>query len=325
MGDGFAGFIGSDLSMQAVYRIIQQAARSRATVFITGESGTGKEVCAEAVHASSARGHGPFVPLNCGAIPRELIESEIFGHVKGAFTGAIAGRDGAALRAHGGTLFLDEICELDPALQIKLLRFLQTGVVTRVGSDDSTKVDVRIICATNRDPAAEVEGGRLREDLFYRLHVVPIQMPPLRERGSDVLLIGRHFLERFSREEGKNFTRFSPEAEDILRKGRWPGNVRQLQNVVRNVTVLHDGETVLPAMLPQGLAADADRGRVAVTEAPRPLPARSTIRPLALIEREAIETAIAACDGNLTEAAIRLGINVSTVHRKRQAWLAATG
>jgi len=319
--DSFAGFIGADLSMQALYRIIQQAARSQATVFITGESGTGKEVCAEAIHSLSARRRGPFVPVNCGAIPRDLLESEIFGHAKGAFTGAHVERDGAALRAHGGTLFLDEICELDTALQVKLLRFVQTGMVKKLGSDSAAKTDVRIICATNRDPLVELEAGRFREDLFYRLHVVPIQLPPLRERGRDVLLLARHFLVRFSREEGKRFAGFSPQAEEILLRGHWPGNVRQVENLVRSVTVLHDGEQVVPDMLPPGLTPDPAPARKA---APRMKP-QGNVRPLALIEREAIEAAIAACGGNLTEAAARLGINVSTIHRKRQAWLATGG
>jgi two-component system, repressor protein LuxO len=317
--DSFAGFIGADLSMQAIYRIIQQAARSQATVFIAGESGTGKEICAEAIHSLSTRSRGPFVPVNCGAIPKELLESEIFGHVKGAFTGAHAERDGAAARAHGGTLFFDEICELDIALQVKLLRFVQTGMVKKLGSDSAAKADVRIICATNRDPATELETGRFREDLFYRLHVVPIELPPLRERGRDVLLLARHFLARFSREEGRRFSGFSREAEEILLRGRWPGNVRQVENLVRNVTVLHDGELVLPDMLPPGLTPEPTPvGQAELRGKPV-----ADVRPLAVIEREAIEAAIAACGGNLTEAATRLGINVSTIHRKRQAWLAA--
>ena len=171
-------FIGSSAAMCGVFRMIEAAAPSRATVFITGESGTGKEICAEAIHRSSPRSQGPFVALNCAAIPRDLMESELFGHVKGAFTGAIATRDGAASRSDTGTLFLDEIGEMDLGLQGKLLRFLQTGLVQKVGSDTATKVDIRVICATNRDPLRDVEEGRFREDLYYRLHVVPIHLPP---------------------------------------------------------------------------------------------------------------------------------------------------
>jgi two-component system, repressor protein LuxO len=321
--NGFEGFIGASLPMQGVYTIVARTARSRASVFLTGESGTGKEVCAHAIHNRSAMSRGPFVPLNCGAIPKELIESEIFGHVKGAFTGAVADREGAAARAHGGTLFLDEICEMDAALQVKLLRFVQTGVVQKVGSDSSTKVDVRIVCATNRDPLAEVEAGRFREDLYYRLHVVPIDMPPLRERGDDVLLIARHFLGQFGAEEHKRFEGFSRDAEAVLGAYRWPGNVRQLQNVVRTITVLQEGGLVTAAMLPRELRA-AEPAAVAPAPAPTtPLPqAKPAIRSLATVEREAIENAILLCNGNLTEAAKYLDINVSTIHRKRQGWLA---
>ncbi len=325
-GDHFEGFVGSDLSMQALYRMIDQAAKSRATVFITGESGTGKEVCAEAIHRRSDRASAPFVALNCGAIPKDLIESEIFGHVRGAFTGATSDRDGAAARADGGTLFLDEICEMDLALQTKLLRFLQTGVVQKVGSDRAAKADLRIVCATNRDPLAEVQGGRFREDLYYRLHVVPLHIPPLRERGEDVLLIARYFLALFGEEEGRRFAGLSPEVEAVFTEYRWPGNVRQLQNVIRNVVVLHDGETVARAMLPAPLKDMAPVAAVQPMAAPSSTPAatglsaRARIRPLDQVEREAIESAIAACGGNMTEAARCLGISVKTIYRKRQEW-----
>ena len=324
--DKFEGFIGADLSMQAVYRVIDLAAKSRSTVFITGESGTGKEVCAEAIHRRGSRRAGAFVALNCGAVPKELMESEIFGHVKGAFTGATADREGAASRADGGTLFLDELCEMDLALQVKLLRFVQTGMVQPVGSDKSRKVDARIICATNRNPLAEVETGRFREDLYYRLHVIPIQLPALRERGSDVLLLARHFLAEFSREEGRRFQGFSPEAEARLCASPWPGNVRQLQNVIRQTVVVHDGDLVTEAMLPADI--DGERpAEAARTAKPAPVSASTAaaadeIVPLAQLERQAIEHAIELCGGNMTEAAIRLGVNVSTIYRKRQSWAA---
>ena len=325
LGGGFEGFIGADLSMQAVYRVIDLAAKSRSTVFITGESGTGKEVCAEAIHRRGAHRDGAFVAINCGAVPKELMESEIFGHVKGAFTGATADRDGAAVRADGGTLFLDELCEMDLALQVKLLRFVQTGVVQPVGSDKSRKVDARIICATNRTPLAEVEAGRLREDLYYRLHVLPIQLPPLRERGGDVLLLARHFLADVSREEGRHFQGFSPEAEARLCASPWPGNVRQLQNVIRQAVVVHDGDLVTEAMLPDlegERQSEAPRAAKPAAAPPAQAPAGAAeIVPLALLERRAIERAIELCGGNMTEAAIRLGVNVSTIYRKRQSWL----
>jgi len=252
-GQSYFGFIGGSPQMQAVYRLVDSAAPSKATVFITGESGTGKEVCAEAIHRRSPRSGGPFVAINCAAIPKDLMESEIFGHVKGAFTGATAEHAGAAIQANGGTLFLDEICEMDLSLQAKLLRFLQTGMVKKVGSEKLEPVDVRIVCATNRDPYAEVQAGRFREDLFYRLQVISIELPPLRERGEDVLLIARAFLAKFSKEEGRTFRDFGADAAKIIRDYQWPGNVRQLLNVVRNVVVLNDGEEVQPFMFPPPL------------------------------------------------------------------------
>jgi len=326
----FEGFIGADLSMQAIYRVITLAAKSRSTVFITGESGTGKEICAEAIHRRSPRRNGAFVALNCGAVPKELMESEIFGHVKGAFTGATTDRDGAATRADGGTLFLDELCEMDPALQVKLLRFVQTGAVQPVGSDAVRKPDVRIICATNRTPLIEVEAGRLREDLYYRLHVLPIELPPLRERGSDVLLLARHFLAAFSREEGRRFRGFAPDAEARLCACHWPGNVRQLQNVIRQIVVVHDGDLVSGAMLPADFdcerPVEGERAAPPPPAAPTSMAAagrKDAIVPLAELERRAIEQAIELCGGNMTEAAARLGVNVSTIYRKRQGWAKA--
>jgi two-component system repressor protein LuxO len=316
-------FIGGSLAMQAVYRIIDSAAASKASVFITGESGTGKELCADALHRRSPRRAGPFVALNCAALPRELIESEIFGHVKGAFTGATSDREGAAKRAHNGTLFLDEICEMDLALQAKLLRFLQTGTVQRVGSDRSDAVDIRVVCATNRDPAAEVKAGRFREDLFYRLQVIPIELPPLREREDDVLLLARHFLERYGREEKRSFNGFSADAEAALRRHDWPGNVRELQNVIRNVAVLNQGGTVTADMLPANLRKAAP---AAQASAPPPAAASRSeapsrqIRPLWQVERETIEAAIKACDGNVPRAAALLEVSPSTIYRKLQAW-----
>ncbi|ALG70233.1 ATPase AAA [Azospirillum thiophilum] len=328
----YHGFIGSSLAMQAVYRIVDSAASSRATVFITGESGTGKEVCAEAIHRQSQRAARPFIAINCGAIPKDLMESEIFGHVKGSFTGAVSDREGAAARADGGTLFLDEICELAPDLQTKLLRFIQTGTFTPVGGSKLEKVDLRIVCATNRDPLREVEEGRFREDLYYRLHVIPIHLPPLREREDDVLEIARHYLAEFAQEEKKGFNRFSPEAEQALRHYHWPGNVRQLQNVVRIVAVLQDGDTVTAEMLPSPLgtpphAASASPPAsppAAAAPVPRPHvpPSPDSIKPLWEVEKDAIEDAIAACDGNIPRAAALLQISASTIYRKRLAWQA---
>ena len=252
--DRFVSFVGRSPAMQTVYQTLQSAAGSDATVFVRGESGTGKELCAEALHKLSPRKNGPHVTLNCAAIPRDLLESEIFGHVKGAFTGATRDRKGAAMRANGGTLFLDEICEMDLSLQSKLLRFLQERTIQRVGDDVIHASDVRIVCATNRDPMAEVRAGRFREDLFYRLHVVPLILPPLRDRGDDVMLISEHFLQQFAEEDGKTFAGFDEEARQTLMAYGWPGNVRQLQNVIRNIVVMNAGGLVSRAMLPAELS-----------------------------------------------------------------------
>lgn len=331
--DQYFGFVGSSLPMQAVYRIIDSAAASKATIFITGESGTGKEVCAQAVHQRSPRRNKPFIAINCAAIPRDLMESEIFGHVKGAFTGAVAEREGAAARAHGGTLFLDEICEMDLDLQSKLLRFVQTGSFVKVGGAETEKVDVRFICASNKDPLKEVEGGRFREDLYYRLHVIPIHLPPLRDRDEDVLAIARYFLGLFAKEEGKHFQDFVSEVEAVLRSYHWPGNVRQLQNVLRNIVVLNDGETVTLDMLPPPLNT-IEPGPRPPRAAGTPVPSRPSptgdgsaegIRPLWRVEKDTIEEAIRLCQGNIPKAAAHLGISASTIYRKRMAWQSGGG
>lgn len=328
--DHFANFIGRSLPMQATYRIIQSAAPSNATVFITGESGTGKELCAEALHRQSRRASGPFVAINCAAIPRDMLESEIFGHSKGAFTGAISDRKGAVLQANGGTLFLDELCEMDLGLQAKMLRFLQTMTVQRVGEDQLRQVDVRIVCATNRDPQSEVAAGRFREDLFYRLHVVPIELPPLRDRDDDVLLIAREFLTRFAREDSKTFSGFSPEAETALRAYSWPGNVRQLQNVIRNVVVLGEGPLVRLADLPRELQATALIDRrpgtgpslvASVTGRMQDFSRSATvIEPLEITIRRIIQAAIDQCGGSIPRAAAALDVAPSTLYRRIQSW-----
>jgi two-component system repressor protein LuxO len=327
-------FIGNSPPMQAVYRILKSAAPTNATVFVTGESGTGKELCAEALHKLSKRREGPFVAVNCAAIPKDLLESEIFGHAKGAFTGAAADRKGAALQADGGTLFLDEVAEMDMALQSKLLRFLQEKTVQRVGEDTTRKADVRIVCATNRDPQTEVAAGRFREDLFYRLHVVPVELPPLRERDQDILIIARRFLEAFSKEDGKQFARFAPDVEALMLAHPWPGNVRQLQNVVRSIVVLHDGETVTANMPPRELGLTSSAARYAIPSsssspiadaapvvAPVAAPSQPIeIRPLEDVIRAAIEQAIKQCGGSIPKAAIALDVSPSTLYRRIQGW-----
>ena len=224
----FCGLIGRSLVMQGVFKSIEAAAPSKASVFITGETGTGKELVAQAVHEMSPRRRAKFVAINCGAIPKDLVESEIFGHVKGAFTGATADRIGAAELAEGGTLFLDELGELPIELQPKLLRFLQLGEYNRVGETAVRTSNIRIVAATNRDPMEAVRSGRLREDLYYRLHVIPVALPALRERGADTLLLAEQFLSRFAAEEDKRFDGFARDAEEWLVSHDWPGNVREL-------------------------------------------------------------------------------------------------
>ena len=318
-------FVGESPAMRDVYGKISSVARSTATVFITGESGTGKELCAQAIHERSGRAEGPFIALNCGAIPADLLESEVFGHLKGAFTGAISDKPGAAAAADRGTLFLDEICEMDLNLQTKLLRFLQTSQIQPVGATKPRKVDVRIVCATNRDPLEEVKAGRFREDLYYRLHVVPIHMPPLRDRGPDVVTIAETALRTFSAEEGKRFTGLSPEVADLFQRLPWPGNVRQLLNVLRNVVVLHDGPQVTLPMLPLELHHDAELGATVEVLTPRAPTAELSLdrlvgRPLAEIERLVIEATLARNDGSVPRAARVLDVSPSTLYRKLDAW-----
>ncbi|MCB1737269.1 MAG: sigma-54-dependent Fis family transcriptional regulator [Gammaproteobacteria bacterium] len=329
----YQGFVGASEIMRSVYRTIDNAAPSRASVFITGESGTGKEVCAEALHYKSPRAENAFVALNCAAIPRDLMESEVFGHVKGAFTGAVGHREGAASRANGGTLFLDEIAEMNLDLQAKLLRFIQTGSFQKVGSSKTETVDVRFICATNKDPLEMVRTGRFREDLYYRLHVIPLHLPPLRNRGEDVTQIAQHFLHLIAEEEGKDFQTFDDASLNLLRRYPWPGNVRELLNVMRNVVVLHSGHEVHADMFPpplndphqyyphHSIREPVSAGAVSPGQAASAEPMiTSAIRPLWRVERDAIEQAINACDGNIPRAAALLEISASTVYRKLQTW-----
>jgi len=337
-GRSFAGFIGDSVPMQAVYRLIRSASSSNATVFITGESGTGKEVCATAIHETSARAKHKLVPINCAAIPGDLMESEIFGHVKGAFTGATHDKIGAAQLADGGTLFLDEICEMSPHLQTKLLRFIQTGTFNPVGKAETVTVDTRFICATNRDPLEEVAAGRFREDLYYRLHVIPIAMPSLRDRGEDVVRIAEGFLREYAVEEGKELDSFSPSACEVLLEYGWPGNVRQLQNIIRHAVVFGEGTEVTAAMLraPVGhagagktpakapaQAAASTAGQTAPVAAPDPADLNAlaaAIRPLEDVERDAIEGAVSLCGGDVRKAAVFLGVSPATIYRKQKTW-----
>lgn len=316
----FHSMVGRSARMHAIFDTIRSAANSKASIFITGESGTGKELCAEAVHLESDRRHQPFIALNCAAIPRELLESELFGHVRGAFTGANKDRIGAAQRANGGTLFLDEIGELPIELQSKLLRFIQTQRLQPVGSNELIQVDVRFICATNRDPKEAVAQGLLREDLYYRLNVIPIHLPPLRERGDDALLIAREFLLDYAVEEQKQFERFSPAVEAVLASYPWPGNIRELSNVVRKMVVLNEGDSITPAMLPAELLQQRASSSQEPVKTISSAPAVAPIQPLWQTEKAAIEAAINACHGNIRSAAELLEVSPSTIYRKMERW-----
>ncbi|MEP3654741.1 MAG: sigma-54 dependent transcriptional regulator [Litorimonas sp.] len=327
------GFVGESTPMLAVYKMIENVANSNAAVFITGESGTGKEVTAQAIHKVSHRRNAPFIALNCAALPENLIESEIFGHVKGAFTGAHEARKGAASQANGGTLFLDEICEMDINLQAKLLRFLQTGQIKRVGSDWSEDVDVRIVCATNRNPMLEVAEKRFREDLFYRLDVLSIELPPLSHRGEDVILLAESFLRTYADEEGKQFKAISSEAKEMMLDYHWPGNIRELQNAIRKAAVVYDGVELEPHMFSLSakrsspvsdnykLIGMADNESIVTPQQSL----RTTVtldihQPMTTIEKNIIEAVIASCNGSIPKASQILQLSPSTIYRKREVW-----
>jgi two-component system response regulator PilR (NtrC family) len=299
----FAGMIGRSGPMQDVFGLVDKVAAARTTVLITGESGVGKELVARAVHAKSPRAEAAFVPVNCGAIPEGLIESELFGHVRGAFTGAQSDKDGLFQAAHGGTLFLDEIGELPIALQVKLLRAIQDRRIRAVGAVEDVEVDVRLVAATNRDLPEEVRAGRFREDLYYRLNVVQIRVPALRERRRDVLALAEHFLRRFGAEHGRSGLRLSTEAKRRLDEYSFPGNVRELENLIERAVALSTGEEVTLDALPVPLR----------TREPLPsggaLPAGFSLEThLAAIERELIDRALEEARGVKKDAAARLGL-----------------
>jgi DNA-binding NtrC family response regulator len=280
-------------------------------VLITGESGTGKELVAEALHQNSPRRNGPFMTVNMAAVPEHLVESELFGHVKGAFTGALAARTGRFEGAHGGTLFIDEIGDFALSSQAKLLRVLENHVVTPVGSNDDKQVDVRAIAATSRKLEEMVKDGRFREDLYYRLNVVTIHLPALRERREDIPLLAAHFLKLFGEAHGKANLQLDPGLMEFLENFSWPGNVRQLRNVIENMVVLSRGDLLTVDNLPAQLEADPliDSGRVS-----------SGPTSLVALQRSAVEKALVECNGHRTRAAEALGISVRTLQRKLKAW-----
>jgi DNA-binding NtrC family response regulator len=295
--------VGSSPPMQQVFEIVDQVAPSKATVLITGESGTGKELVANAIHQRSPRANGPFIKLHCAALAESLLESELFGHERGAFTGAMARKDGRFQMADGGTLFLDEIGEISPAIQVKLLRFLQEHELERVGGNQTIRVDVRVIAATNRNLAEAVAKGQFREDLYYRLNVVALEMPPLRDRRTDIPALAKFFLEKYARANDKAIEDFAPATLELLANYDWPGNVRELENAIERAVVLASTTLLEPKHLPPSVQ-------------PRPTQSNLPSLPgatMAELERFAIIETLKATGGSTSKAADILGISVRTI------------
>ncbi len=308
----FENIVGDDPRMQAVYALIQDVAGTNTSVLIEGESGTGKELIAQAIHYASPRSRRPLVKVNCVTLSESLLESELFGHEKGAFTGAITAKRGLFEVADGGTLFLDEIGEMSLSTQVKLLQFLQDGTFRRVGGTQNLEVDIRVIAATNRDLKAMVAQGSYREDLYYRLHVFPISLPPLRERKGDIPKLARHFLQRFTQEMGKSIRGFTPAALSILERHSWPGNVRELENAIERAAVLCKGpqvdEDTLSFLKPvQALHSEIETSESVVASLQERVDA---------FERKLLKEALDSCNGNRSQAARRLGINRTTLLAK---------
>jgi DNA-binding NtrC family response regulator len=297
------GLIGESEPMRQVFDSILKAAGATATILITGESGTGKELVARAIHYRSPRAASPFVPVNCGGIPQELLESELFGHLKGAFTGAIETRAGFFQTAEGGTIFLDEVSEMPLPMQVKLLRVLQDREVRMVGSTRAKTIDVRILAATNKDLPGLVDKGAFREDLFYRINVITITLPPLRSRGDDVLLLTQHFVKKFSKESGKPVPQISERALEVLKNYPWPGNARELENIIQRLVVMTDGDIIDVPDLPPLMRFSALR-EVGLR------------RTLAEVEAEYIHNVLASVGGNKSRAAEILGIDRKTLRKR---------
>lgn len=301
----FAGIIGRDPKLQEIFQAIRHLANSNASVLIQGESGTGKELVAAAIHNEGRRAAKPFLPVNCGALSESLLESELFGHVKGAFTGAMRDKKGLFEQADQGTIFLDEIGDISPAMQAKLLRVLQDGMFQRVGDEKILKVDIRVIAATHKDLRKEIVAGRFREDLYYRLCVVPLDLPALRSRREDIPLLVRHFLHHFALEEKRDEPVFTPEAMDLLKSYHWPGNIRELQNIIRYTLVHCRGSVITPQHLPGSLFKEC-------------LPAAEQVsapRKRGKLEMAAVLRAIEEAKGNRVVAARRLGVGRATLYR----------
>ena len=301
-GEGLQGLTGTSPIMQKVYRVARQVAGSKATVLVTGESGTGKGELARAIHALSPRADKPFVSLHCAAIPETLLEAELFGHEKGAFTGADKRRIGRFEQASGGTLFLDEVGEIPPLMQVKLLKVLQEKTVERIGSGASVPIDVRLVAATNKDLTSEVTEGRFREDLYYRLNVVHVEMPPLRLRGSDVVILARHFLDRFARENHKDIDGFTEAARTKILGHRWPGNVRELENAIERAVVMCETSRLDADDLPFSSGGQHGHGLVRIPGS-----------TMAEIERHAILATLEVTEGSTARAAELLDLSVRTI------------
>jgi DNA-binding NtrC family response regulator len=305
----FGSMVGKTRAMEEVYDLVETVAKSRSTVLITGESGTGKELVARAIHYNSPRRNRPFVKLNCAALPQDLIESELFGHEKGAFTGAVKQTKGRFELADGGTLLLDEISEIEPPLQAKLLRVLQEREFERIGSGHTIKVDVRIVATTNRNLQDEIDKGHFREDLFYRLNVIPVRMPSLRDRKADVPLLAEHFLDKYNRENGKSISSLTARALDILMSYDWPGNVRELENYLERAVVICQEPQISESHLPLDVLTGAPRSAASDDG----MSVGTTVHEM---EKRLILKTLESCDGNRTTAADILGISSRTLRNK---------
>jgi two-component system, NtrC family, response regulator HydG len=305
-GEGIQGLLGTSPVMQQVYRLARQVAGSRATVLITGESGTGKEVITDLIHGLSPRAKGPCIKINCAALPRELIESELFGHVKGSFTGAHADKEGLFEQSEGGTLMLDELSEMPIDTQSKLLRVLQEREARRIGGKNNYKIDCRIIAATNRKPDDAIKDGKLREDLFYRISAITVHLPPLRERRDDILPLARAFLHRFASQAGRNISSFDPKAEELLMKYDWPGNIRQLQNEIQRAALMCESSKV-------------EASDLSITAAVT-CPDDESLTLMEAMERNTIVQMLKETGGNKLETAKRLGIGRQTLYNKIKAY-----
>ena len=310
---GFENIIGTSEPMQALFDTIRQVSPTQANVLIQGASGTGKELVARAIHRLSTRSDGPFVAVHCAALSATLLESELFGHEKGAFTGAIAQSKGRFELANGGTLFLDEISEIDLSIQVKLLRVLETRTFERVGGEKTLSTDIRVVAATNRNLKEYVEAGKFREDLYYRLNIVDIRLPPLSERKSDIPLLCAHFIKDFSQKNNREITGIEPAAMALLQAYPWPGNVRELRNIIERMIVLSHGSLLTVMDVPANIRDDAQKAAEAAGEPNR-------TESLAQTEKRKILSALEAAGGNRSRAAGALGISRRTLHRKLAAW-----